>query len=67
MADPLGVRAPTPMVANDQSQPFAHQPVMVDEIVALIAEVPSGEMLDATVGGGGHAEAVLTALSLIHI
>jgi len=38
---------------------FAHQPVMVDEIVAVFAAVPPGTVLDATLGGGGHAEAIL--------
>lgn len=34
---------------------------MVHQVVALAAEVPSGTFLDATVGGGGHAAAVLEA------
>jgi 16S rRNA (cytosine1402-N4)-methyltransferase len=34
---------------------------MVDEVVALVADIPAGEFLDATVGGGGHAVAVLAA------
>jgi 16S rRNA (cytosine1402-N4)-methyltransferase len=51
------------MVAPDDSPPFAHRPVMVDEVVALVAEVPAGELLDATVGGGGHASAILAARS----
>ncbi|MEM7339130.1 MAG: 16S rRNA (cytosine(1402)-N(4))-methyltransferase RsmH [Actinomycetota bacterium] len=38
---------------------FAHRPVMVDEIVALASEAPPGYLLDATLGGGGHATAVL--------
>jgi 16S rRNA (cytosine1402-N4)-methyltransferase len=38
---------------------FAHEPVMVDAIVAVFAPVPAGTLLDATLGGGGHAEAVL--------
>jgi 16S rRNA (cytosine1402-N4)-methyltransferase len=38
---------------------FAHDPVMVDEVIAVFAPVPPGTLLDATVGGGGHAEAVL--------
>lgn len=42
---------------------FTHQPVMVDEVVALFAPVPDGVLLDATVGGGGHAAAVLQAHS----
>lgn len=32
---------------------------MLDEIVDLVRPLPSGTFLDATVGGGGHAEAVL--------
>jgi 16S rRNA (cytosine1402-N4)-methyltransferase len=43
------------MMATD----FAHEPVMVDEIVAVFAPVPPGTLLDATLGGGGHAEALL--------
>ena len=38
---------------------FGHQPVMVEPIVELFASVPEGTVLDATVGGGGHAEALL--------
>ena len=40
---------------------FAHAPVMRDEIVALFADVPAGLLLDATVGGGGHATALLSS------
>ena len=42
-------------------QPFEHQPVMVDEIVDLLGPVPPGTVVDATVGGGGHAAALLAA------
>jgi 16S rRNA (cytosine1402-N4)-methyltransferase len=38
---------------------FLHEPVMVEEIVAVFAAVPAGTLLDATLGGGGHAEALL--------
>ena len=38
---------------------FAHDPVMRDEIVSVFAEVPAGYVLDATLGGGGHSEALL--------
>ena len=34
---------------------------MLDEVVSLIGELPSGSFLDATLGGAGHAEAVLHA------
>lgn len=40
--------------------PF-HEPVLLEAVVRLIAEAPPGPVVDATVGGGGHAEAVLTA------
>ena len=38
---------------------FEHRPVMRDEVVDVFATVPSGTVLDATLGGGGHAEALL--------
>jgi 16S rRNA (cytosine1402-N4)-methyltransferase len=40
---------------------FDHGPVMVDEVVALLAVTPPGVVLDATLGGAGHARAVLDA------
>ena len=43
------------------SQAFEHQPVMADEIVAILGDVPPGLLVDATVGGGGHARALLGA------
>ncbi len=42
-------------------RPFAHAPVMRDVVVELFAPVPPGVVVDATVGGGGHAEALLDA------
>jgi len=42
-------------------QDFAHDPVMVDEVVALLGPVPPGVVIDGTVGGGGHAAAILDA------
>ncbi|MGB1381507.1 MAG: 16S rRNA (cytosine(1402)-N(4))-methyltransferase RsmH, partial [Ilumatobacteraceae bacterium] len=42
-------------VADD----FEHQPVMRDEIVDVFSTVPPGVVLDATLGGGGHTEAIL--------
>lgn len=41
---------------------------MVDQVAHLVEPLPAGTFLDATVGGGGHAEAVLDAnpdLSLV--
>ncbi len=43
------------------AQGFIHEPVMVEEVTALFAPVPPGVVIDATVGGGGHAAAILDA------
>jgi 16S rRNA (cytosine1402-N4)-methyltransferase len=42
---------------------FEHRPVMVDEVVELFRSMPSGTVVDATVGGGGHAAAILDAVA----
>ena len=38
-----------------------HVPVMADEVVAMLAPAPGSLQIDATVGGGGHAERMLEA------
>lgn len=43
------------------SQGFEHRPVMVDEVVATLGPVPAGVVVDATLGAGGHARALLDA------
>ena len=48
-------------------QAFPHDPVMVDEVVDVFAVVPPGTVLDATVGGGGHAEALLDRYSQLSV
>ena len=40
---------------------FEHIPVLRDEVVSLFASVPPGVVVDATLGGGGHAAALLEA------
>ncbi len=40
---------------------FHHRPVMVAQILEVMGEAPGGVILDATLGGGGHAEAILEA------
>lgn len=62
------VRKPAGTVTAPVTPPFEHQPVMVDEVVEILAGAPAGVALDATVGGGGHAAALLDAapgLSLV--
>ena len=40
-----------------------HDPVMLEEALAMLAVKPGGHYLDATIGLGGHAEAILNASS----
>ncbi|HEV2993752.1 MAG TPA: 16S rRNA (cytosine(1402)-N(4))-methyltransferase RsmH [Acidimicrobiia bacterium] len=40
---------------------YQHTPVMVREVTELLAPVPTGTVVDATVGGGGHARSLLEA------
>ena len=47
--------------------PYLHLPVMVDEIVRVFETVPSGVLLDATLGGGGHAERLLESNERLRI
>jgi len=41
------------------TEPFVHLPVMAEEITNVFSTVPEGVVLDATLGGGGHAELLL--------
>ncbi|MDW3218520.1 MAG: 16S rRNA (cytosine(1402)-N(4))-methyltransferase RsmH [Acidimicrobiales bacterium] len=40
---------------------FAHDSVMLDEVTEVLAAVPDGCVVDATLGGAGHADALLAA------
>jgi len=45
-----------PLVTDD------HQSVMVEEVLHFLAPRPEGTYVDATLGAGGHAEAILRAV-----
>src|SRR5437867_9193992 len=45
-----------PIVTDD------HQPVMVEEVLHFLAPRPGGTYIDATIGAGGHAEAILRSV-----
>jgi len=47
--------------------PAGHHPVMVDDVVELFGPVPAGPVVDVTVGGGGHAAALLAAHRHLHV
>jgi 16S rRNA (cytosine1402-N4)-methyltransferase len=48
-------------------QPFGHLPVMLEEVIDMFAGVPEGVVLDATLGGGGHALALLNAFPHLRV
>lgn len=52
---------PDEPVAPDGARGFHHVPVLLERVVELLSVVPDGLFVDATVGGGGHSEAVLDA------
>ncbi len=49
------------------AQPFEHIPVLRHEVVSLFEVVPPGVLVDATVGGGGHAAALLDAYPSLRV
>jgi 16S rRNA (cytosine1402-N4)-methyltransferase len=65
LVEGLRMGRPRPLQAmtgtGSGSSPFDHRPVMVDEVVALLSPSPPGVLLDATLGGAGHARALLDA------
>ncbi len=56
-----------PGAGQAPGRPFSHLPVMEREVVDLLAPAPPGVVLDATVGGGGHARAILAAHSHLRL
>ena len=50
-----------PVEGLRMNQAFPHEPVMAAEVVELLSQVPSGLVLDATLGGAGHARRLLEA------
>lgn len=48
------------MAADGSGADYQHEPVLVEEVIRYLAPERGGIFLDGTVGGGGHADAILT-------
>ncbi|HTK44993.1 MAG TPA: 16S rRNA (cytosine(1402)-N(4))-methyltransferase RsmH [Patescibacteria group bacterium] len=46
---------------TDDTGAVSHVPVLLDEVVAMLAPAAGSQHVDATLGGGGHAERILQA------
>ncbi|MBU1707854.1 16S rRNA (cytosine(1402)-N(4))-methyltransferase RsmH [bacterium] len=46
---------------------FSHQPVLLYQAVELLVHDPAGIYIDATIGGGGHAQEILKYLTTGHL
>jgi len=51
----------TDRTMREQPQATGHVPVLADEVVAMLAPTAGSQQVDATLGGGGHAERILEA------
>jgi 16S rRNA (cytosine1402-N4)-methyltransferase len=45
--------------------PFYHRSVLLDEVLGMLLVAPGRTYLDGTLGGGGHAEAILEAGGIV--
>lgn len=52
---------------DELPEPFHHVPVLLDRVVELLSVAPDGLFVDATLGGAGHAAAVLDAHPGLHL
>jgi 16S rRNA (cytosine1402-N4)-methyltransferase len=52
---------PDDFMPGPRPAPIGHTTVLRDEVVAALAPRPDGVYVDATLGGGGHTEAILEA------
>jgi 16S rRNA (cytosine1402-N4)-methyltransferase len=51
--------ATSPVEGLRMAQDFTHVPVLLEEVTELFSALPGGVVVDATLGGAGHAAAIL--------
>lgn len=56
-----GTEPPSDSGPTSPDLDFEHVPVLLDQVVAAFAPVPPGWVIDGTLGGAGHATAILEA------
>ena len=57
----MSLQAPRGTALGREGTEDGHLPVMVEEAVTALSPAPGSLQIDATVGGGGHAERILEA------
>jgi 16S rRNA (cytosine1402-N4)-methyltransferase len=62
MEDQSGPGAHSPSYPKKTDGGATHQPVMLSETLEFLQVKPDGNYIDATLGGGGHAEGILRVL-----
>ncbi len=55
------------MHIKDYKIPFSHRPIMVHEVLHGLNPGAAGVFVDCTLGGGGHAYALLESCSEVHL
>lgn len=63
----LASRQPDLRASMTLPQPFDHEPVLIARVLELFAPVRAGTIVDATLGGAGHAAALLDARSDLRV
>lgn len=59
--------APAPVEFSPATMTPGHQPVMLREVLELLAPRAGGRYLDCTFGGGGHTRALLDAAPTVNV